>query len=219
MSRPVIPRRPVGPQVVRTAGGEGEVGTGESRSTIPVGEVHLELYDPSGTMLRSSASHATNRETIAYSASNTAGAYRARVLGAAGQSDATAGYHLKIETVPFVEPVLLMNSANDIDDGTCNAALCSLREALNTHEVGLGTGVVDGEVELGLAIDSEWETELQVLATQTLAVSATGTATAASTWDARGGQLGHYQVRAANPVRRHLTRPSSERRTADPSRL
>ena len=90
----------------------------------------LELYDPSGTRLRFSTNAGTAPETISYTASNVGGAFRARVLGAAGQFDATARYHLRIEIIPFVEPVLVVNSANDVNDGTCNAAHCSLREAL-----------------------------------------------------------------------------------------
>jgi len=96
----------------------------------------LELYDPSNTRVRWSTNPGPAAETISYTASNVGGAFRARVLGAGGQFDASVRYHLRIEIIPFVEPVLIVNSANDLDDGTCNATHCSLREALNAVNAG-----------------------------------------------------------------------------------
>jgi CSLREA domain-containing protein len=101
----------------------------------------LELYDSTGTRLRVSTNGGTASETITYTASNTTGTYRARVLTPAGEYDLTIRYHLTVQVTPFVEPVLVVNSTNDVDDGACNTTHCSLREALNAVNVGTASRV------------------------------------------------------------------------------
>ena len=97
----------------------------------------LELYDPHGDFLALSDRAGTAEERIEFEVSNFAGEYRARIFSSAGGFDPSQPYDLTIDVVPYAAPEpLVVNTTDDTDDGTCNAAHCSLREAF--HEVNDG---------------------------------------------------------------------------------
>ena len=92
----------------------------------------LELYDPHGDILTSSDRAGTAEERIELVVSNFAGAFRARIFSSAGGFDPSQPYDLTIDVVPYTAPApIVVNTTNDTNDGNCNAAHCSLREAFN----------------------------------------------------------------------------------------
>lgn len=101
----------------------------------------LELYNPSGTLVASSLRPGTAKEEIVHRATNTSGLFRVKVLSAGGEFSTTQPYRLRGSVTPPSIPTVIVNSTNDVDDGTCNAAHCSLREALNAVNAGTATKV------------------------------------------------------------------------------
>ncbi|MGV8038805.1 MAG: C25 family cysteine peptidase [Thermoanaerobaculaceae bacterium] len=101
----------------------------------------LELYNPSGTLVASSVRPGTAPEEIVYRATNASGLFRAKVLSAGGEFSTIQPYRLRGTVTPPAIPTAVVNSTNDLDDGTCNAAHCSLREALNAVNAGTATKV------------------------------------------------------------------------------
>jgi CSLREA domain-containing protein len=92
----------------------------------------LELYDPDETMVANSSNLGTDKDIINFQASNLAGQYRVRVFGPGGEFSEAQLYHLIIQVGTTLPPALTVNTTDDINDGTCNLAHCSLREAINT---------------------------------------------------------------------------------------
>ena len=101
----------------------------------------LELYNPSGTLVAFSRRGGTAVEEIVHRATNASGMFRAKVLSATGEFSTTQPYRLRAAVTPPVIPTAIVNSANDVDDGACNAAHCSLREALGAVNAGTATKV------------------------------------------------------------------------------
>ncbi len=98
----------------------------------------LELYDPHDDLVAFSTRPGTTAESITFIASNFDGAYRARVLTPDGEYNESQPYHLAVRVTTPVEPILVVTTTDDVDDGTCDETHCSLREALLAVNAGLG---------------------------------------------------------------------------------
>lgn len=99
----------------------------------------LQLFSPSGSLLRTSSQAGTTDEGITFVANDAAGEYRVRVFSPGGEFDAAKGYFLKIGVVSTVPPPLIVTSTDDPGDGSCTAAHCTLREAIQAVNAGSGS--------------------------------------------------------------------------------
>ncbi len=91
----------------------------------------LELYTPYNSLVAFSRNSGTASEMIQFRASRHSGQYRVRVVSATGESSTAQPYHLLVEVIPASEVAFVVNTTDDLDDGTCTVAHCSLREAIN----------------------------------------------------------------------------------------
>jgi len=92
----------------------------------------LELYDPHDDLVASSRKRGTAEELIEFEVSNFEGEFRVRVFSPGGDYEPSQPYFLTLDVIPFAPPPpVVVNTTDDLDDGTCNDAHCSLREAFN----------------------------------------------------------------------------------------
>jgi len=102
----------------------------------------LELYDPHGDLVASSRLAGTAEERIDFEVSNFEGDYRARVFSPGGDYEPAQPYRLTVDVVSYVPPApRVVNTTDDLDDGACNEAHCSLREAFNEVNAGANAPV------------------------------------------------------------------------------
>jgi len=102
----------------------------------------LELYDPHGDFVASSHAADTAEERIEFKVSNFEGEFRARVFSPGGDYEPSQPYFLTIDVIPYAPPApVVVNTTDDLDDGTCNDAHCSLREAFNEVDAGANAPV------------------------------------------------------------------------------
>jgi len=111
--------------------------------TLELGELpanyDLELWDPTEHLVGESRKGGQEPETISFVARDADGEYRVRVLGVGGAHKTDAPYHLIVTVTPATPPPpLVVNTTDDLDDGVCNAAHCSLREAINAVNARIG---------------------------------------------------------------------------------
>jgi CSLREA domain-containing protein len=91
----------------------------------------LELWDPHEHMVGESRNGGQEPEGIVFVARDLEGEYRVRVLGAAGAYSTEKAYHLTVSMTTTIPSALIVNTTDDVDDGTCDAVHCSLREAIH----------------------------------------------------------------------------------------
>jgi len=99
----------------------------------------LELWTPDETLVAWSRNDGGIREEIHYLSVQYSGPFRVRVMGVDGAHHIERPYHLRIHvesTIPTPPPPLVVNTTDDVDDGTCDAVHCSLREAIDGVNVG-----------------------------------------------------------------------------------
>ncbi len=100
-------------------------------------DYNLVLFDPAGSIAASSTLPGTEAEHIEYEAANFAGEFRVLVAGAGGAFDPLQPYHLTVQVNPPEETSVVVNTTDDADDGSCDAAHCSLREAIDAANDGV----------------------------------------------------------------------------------
>lgn len=99
----------------------------------------LQIFSPSGSLLRTSSQAGTTDEGITFVANDAAGEYRARVFSPGGEFDVAKSYFLKIGVASTIPPPLVVNTTADPGDGTCTTAHCTLREAIGAVNAGSGS--------------------------------------------------------------------------------
>jgi len=97
----------------------------------------LELYAPGGMLMADSRNGGNAPEHIIFPVANEAGQYRVRVFSPTGEYSATMPYRLTIQVIPYTEPTLVVTTTDDVNDGACTAAHCSLREAILAANTGV----------------------------------------------------------------------------------
>lgn len=96
----------------------------------------LELWDPNGDRVASSANAGLADERVELVVSNVAGEFRARVASASGGYRLDKAYRLRVEAATSLPPPLVVSATDDENDGSCDASHCSLREAIEAANAG-----------------------------------------------------------------------------------